>query len=336
MTAGAVASRHGPDRLRRATRGVCSRARRGGVDLGPRAVPGAPARPASCEPGRHHVLPDGERVDRRTARRAAPCSPTMVSSAQPSWRRSPTTWPVRPTCARWPTSSSSRMPIAPRSRRSTASPSPTSARTARSSPPQRDPCTRPSSPSSSTTRRSCPSYGLDILGDARRAEGARVAAERDLPSLSPPIQFIRTNRTGYLSVVALRAPDGDVVGYLSGSFAVDDVLEAARDEVDPEIDVAVFDDGVRVAGELEGWRQHRPPGRRPHAGGPCRRGHAAERVAGARRRGRCRAGVGRPRPRAAQPATVRTRRVAARREPGDRAGPGAAPGPPRARPHGGA
>ena len=97
-----------------------------------------------------------------------------------------------------------------------------------------------------------PSYGLDILGDARRAEGARVAAERDLPSLSPPIEFTRTNRTGYMSVVALRGPEGDVVGYLTGSFAVDDVLEAARDAVDPEIDVAVFDDGVRVAGSLEG------------------------------------------------------------------------------------
>ena len=61
-------SRHKSDRLPRPPRDVRPRARGGGVDLGPRAVPGAPARPAGGEPDRHDVLPDGERVDRRTAR----------------------------------------------------------------------------------------------------------------------------------------------------------------------------------------------------------------------------------------------------------------------------
>lgn len=97
-----------------------------------------------------------------------------------------------------------------------------------------------------------PSYGLDLLGDPLRSQGIAAAAERDLPSLSPPLSFTPTGRIGYMSVVALRRPDGDVVGYLTSSFAVDDVVAAARDHVDASTEVAVFDDGVRIAGALEG------------------------------------------------------------------------------------
>ena len=97
-----------------------------------------------------------------------------------------------------------------------------------------------------------PRYGLDILGDDLRSEAARAAAERDLPSLSPPLTLSPSGRMGYMSIVALRGAGGDVVGYLSGSFAIDDVLDAIHDELDPAIDVAVFDAGVRVAGDLEG------------------------------------------------------------------------------------
>ena len=96
-----------------------------------------------------------------------------------------------------------------------------------------------------------PSYGLDLRADPLRAEALAAAEDSGLPSLSPPLSFTRTGRLGYMSVVTLTRPDGEVVGYLTGSFAVDDVVAAAREHVDASTEIAVFDDGVRIAGDLE-------------------------------------------------------------------------------------
>ncbi|HEU4840509.1 MAG TPA: CHASE domain-containing protein, partial [Ilumatobacteraceae bacterium] len=96
-----------------------------------------------------------------------------------------------------------------------------------------------------------PAYGFDVLGDPVRSEALRTADASGVPSLSAPVEFFRTQRTGYLAATALRRPDGEVVGYVTGSFAIDDVLGAARAAVDPATAVAVIDDGAVVAGAAD-------------------------------------------------------------------------------------
>ena len=120
-------------------------------------------------------------------------------------------------------------------------------------------------------RTSRPRYGFDVLGDPIRGEAIRTADASGVPSLSPPLEFVGTGRTGYLAATALRRPDGEVVGFVTGSFSIDDVLEAARAAVDPAIDVAVLDGGDVVAGAADSGHGPRHRHRRADDRDPRRR-----------------------------------------------------------------
>ena len=101
-------------------------------------------------------------------------------------------------------------------------------------------CSRPR-----TSRPRTASTSSAIRSAVRRSAAADASG---VPSLSPPMEFVGTRRTGYLAATALRRPDGEVVGFVTGSFSIDDVLEAARAAVDPATTVAVIDGGDVVAG----------------------------------------------------------------------------------------
>ena len=98
--------------------------------------------------------------------------------------------------------------------------------------------------------------GVDIASDPQRSAAAATAASREPVHASAVLTRIDalagSTTPGLFGIQAVHGADGTVVGFVSGAVDVADLLRAAAEDADPDVDVSVYLDGELVGGSGAG------------------------------------------------------------------------------------